>query len=270
MSRKSIIGALALCALALCAFGAASASAAGLTAAECKKPGGSLNKYNTSECLTPGTTGEFETVQLPLNTAVKVTGTHTTPEHKLGSTATTPVAIFHSTLGGAQVTITCGKGTTTGGTVTNKTVGEVMQIHGQGGSTTWEECHAELKSNPARKCVVQGVAPATAKGTVKTNPLTSITTGTEHNVTISPEGGLPFTVFNILPEGTECFFGATVKVEVTGKVGGEANTSTHSHLTLNEANNGGELKANGTKSNQTETIQFKNTETGNLIGSETF
>lgn len=264
---KSIIAALALCALSVFAFGATSASAAGLTAVECVGAVG--GKYNTSECLTPATAGNFETKVI--TSPLEVEGTSTTASHVTGSTAS-PVSVFHSTLSGVEVNVTCGAGTTAGGKLTNIEEGGEMKIHGTEGVTTWTSCHAAPTNKPKKICSVQGTAPATAVGEVKTNKLTTLT-GPEHKVTIKPETGTAFTKFTILTTGTgeeACFTATAIEVEVTGEVGGEANTTTHSHLTLNATNNGTALKANGTTSTQTETVKGTKKGSATLVGAETF
>lgn len=271
---KSIIGALVLCALSICAFGAASASAEGVTAVECAElPGG---KYNTSQCLTPAVPGNFETVAIAGKQNVE--GTSTVPVagggHKVGTTAE-PAAVFHSTFGGVEVTVTCATGHVKGGTLENKAEGTLMRIHGTGGTVTWTECHASPRTKPTKICTVQGVAPEAPVGQVISNPLTTTSIGKEHKLVIKPVEGTTFTKFKINASGGECFLGAAVEVTVTGETEGEFNTTTHSHLTLNEGNVGEKLLANGAKAKQTETVtgftkRAKETDPQILVGAETF
>ena len=109
----------------------------------------------------------------------------------------------------------------------------------------------------------------TAVGTLETNKTTGIT-GPEHKVTIKPELGTVFIKFQINASGGTCFTGSVLPVEVIGEVGGEANTTTHSHLTLNAANNGAKLLANGVSATMTATGTGFKKGTTTLVGAETF
>jgi len=270
LRARTVLGALVLCALAISAFGAASASASGgLTAVECVKVAPN-HQFSTSKCATSEGEGEFETVAIKAGVKKEVEGiaTRSLPEggHGLGNTEN-PVAVFHASAGGVLITVTCGKGASTGGSIENKVdekTGE-MQIHGTGATATYSECHASLESSPTKICNVQGTNPATAVGEIKTNKTTGIS-GPEHKVTIKPESGETFTEFKILKKGTgggseNCFTGSDLPIKVTGQATGTANTETHSHLTINEPwKCGGEgqpvcggLKANGGKAAQTVT-----------------
>jgi hypothetical protein len=265
--RKSIIGALALCALSIFAFGAANASAAGLTAVKCVKLG-PAHVYKSSHCTTPGEGGEYETVAIAETTNVE--GRATTFKHELGST-NNPVAILHGIVGGVEVTITCGKSTVTGGDLLNTEEGGEMKIHGTKGVTHYEECHAHPKTKPEKICTVQNTGAGGEPGKITTNPLTT-TTGPEHKVTITPETGEVFVEFQINASGGTCFTGSTLPVKVTGKATGKVDTETHSHLTLNEeTEKAGLLKANGGAASYTSTVQFwmeGNEE--ETVGAETF
>jgi hypothetical protein len=279
--RRSIIGALVLCALAMLAFGAASAFATkGLTAVICEKVG-PAKKYQTSHCRTSEGAGEFETVPVALNAQFAVEGESLklgsgAPHEETGTTAE-PSAKLTATIAGNETIVTCGKSTISG-KVTNVTPSgstAEMQIHGTEGVTTYTECHASLKSNPAKICEVKGtLEPVTNNGEIKTRKLTS-TTSANHVVTIEPEtlegGKAIFAKFNILstPAAT-CFTAANIPVTVEGKVTGQANTTTHSHLTLEEANNGILLKANGVKAFYDSTITTWLAGTNkNTVGAET-
>ena len=289
-SRARTIGAaLMLCALSICAFGAANASAVGLTAVKCVKEVG-VHKYNSAECLTPAISGEFETVALAKGVTTEIEGQATTNEHGLGKTneaepaKSTKVALFKATASGLAIEITCSK-TTGSGKVTNEEIEieeeiekgkfitvPIMAAHGTEAVVTYTECHASLQSDTTKVCKVQGTAPATAVGTIQTNPLTGINIGTEHQVEIKPEGALPFTAFTILKESTpNCFTKANVSMGVTGSVIAIANTTTHSHLTYEPATNGSKFLANGAAASfeATTTFWMKGAPT-ELVGGETF
>jgi hypothetical protein len=264
LRARTTLGALVLYALALSAFGAATAAASGgLTAVECVEfPGG---RFESSHCLTNGKEGNFETVAIKPGVKKEVEGTATREvsetQHELGSTAN-PVAVFHSIVGGIAVTVTCGKANSTGGKVENKVVGTEMVVHGTEAVVTYGECHASKETEPAAICTVQGTAPPTAVGEIKTNKTTGIS-GPEHSVTVKPEEGeaTAFTEFKILASGAPCFTAAALSVKVTGHATGTANTKTHSHLTIKEpwpcGGTGqpacGGLKVNGSKAAQTVT-----------------
>jgi hypothetical protein len=263
---RAVLGAVVLCALGVYAFAAVGASAAGLTAVECKNVGGA-SKYSTSECLTPATGGEFNTVAIANGVGTPIENTSTTASHVTGSTAS-PVTVFHSTLAGVEITLTCGNGKHSG-TITNKEEAGEMRIHGTGGVSTWTECHTSPRTKPTKICTVQGVAPATPVGTLQTNKLTSIS-GPEHRVTITPEAGESFLKLKINASGGECFAAASLEVTVTGSSVGRVDTTTHSHMTFDEASNAlGALKTNGAVSSQTETVR-KTSTTGTLLGAESF
>ena len=222
---RSICGALALCALALCAFGAASASAAAhLTAVECVKAGLG-HKFESSHCETNGKEGEYETEV--------ISGSFTAEGTSTSSSGGAETSRLSASIGGANTIVTCGDAKTMGagenvaGGVTGKEI-----------TVTYSECHAVLKSNEARTCNVEGITGGVGAGKVQTTKLKSSTTGVEHKVKFEPETPELFTEFKILTTGTECFFGTAQTVAVTGSVEGEANTTTHSHLTFTEANNG--------------------------------
>lgn len=238
---KSIIGALVLCALAICAFGAANASAVGMTAVECQEVSPGTGHYNTSHCVTPEVPGNFETVALPLNTSKELQGTST------NATGGPEPSKLTAVLGGLNVIVTCAVAHSTG-SVTNVEVGTEHKAHGTNTVITYTECHTVLASNPAKTCNVSGTTGGVGAGKIQTRPLTS-TTGAEHKIKFEPEtleeAKAIFTKFSILTTGTECFFKTAVAVTVEGSVEGEASTTTHSHVTLTEANNGLLLKANG-------------------------
>jgi hypothetical protein len=269
---RTLLGALVLCAVSICAFAAASAFAAGLTAVQCEKTGS--GKYNNSHCTTPQSPGEFETVVIPKNTKKEVEGTDTREitktEHGLGSTAN-PVAVFHSTFAGIAVTVTCGTGNTTGGSIENIEL-PVKHIISTGSSVTWTECHASPKTQPAKSCKVQGTLPAEPENSVGTVALTT-TSGEEHKVVVKPTSGTELSKFNILGASTpECFTAVNIGVTVTGEAWGRANTETHSHVTFDEASNtGSPLKANGNAASQTETVTgFTKGNKEATVGAETF
>lgn len=270
--RKSIMGALALCVLSLCALGATNASALGMTAVKCVNVGAGKGNYTNSSCVTPKSVGgEFDTVQLPLNTPTEGEGQGTTASHVTGSTAS-PVGVFKATVGGIAIEITCGKATGTG-KVTNVEVEGRMAIHGTEAVGTSTECHASKQTDTTAICSVQGTSPAAAVGEIKSNAVTGTSIGTEHVGVTEPENaGKVFTEFNILKGAAPCFTtGANLPVKVTGKIQGIANTETHSHGTTTPATNGGEFKANGAAAavEGTGTSWMKGVP-AELIGAETF
>jgi len=277
---KSIIGALVLCALAISAFGAASASAEGLTAVECKEVGKPNGNYDNNHCTTPEVAASaYDTVVITGKQEVEGTDTRNLAGggHGAGDTEN-PVTVFHGVVGGANVTITCGHGLTTGGSIENKEEGGEMKIHTTNAVVHWTECHASPETKPEKACKVQGTAPVTEPGEITTNPLTAIT-GANHTVTITPTEGETFVEFKILKSSTpNCFTGSDLPVKVTGKAMGEANTTTHSHLTiaepwpcnLPEKPACGELKANNAKAAQTQTVTgFTKGNKDATVGAET-
>jgi hypothetical protein len=260
--RKSIIGALVLCALSLCAFGAANASALGLTAVTCTNaPGGpGTGNFETSHCETPEKKlSNFETVAIPLNTTTELEG-------KAES-----VSVLGATIATIAVEVKCKKASNLSGDVTNVTVGEEMKAHGTNIVINYTECLVNLVSNPLKTCEVESITgTAGTKGTIATNPLTS-TTRKEHNVVFNPEvEGANFAEFKILKG--ECLT-ATVTVKVSGSVTGIANTTKHSHITFEPATNGNEgsvLKANGGAATYTGTNSAVMKGTENTVGLTTF
>jgi len=266
--------------LAVWGYGAQSASASGLTAVECVNVG--EGEYNNTRCATPKAPGDYQTVVIEGKQAVEGVSTREISEtqHELGSTAN-PVAVFHGTPGGVNTTVTCGTGNTTGASVENKEEGGEMKIHVTQAVDLWTECHASPEAQPTKICNVKGVTPKTPVGLLQTNRLTAIT-GPKHKVTVTPEEGTTFIQFSILKKGEEgfpeCFTGSTIPVTVTGEALGEADTTTHSHLTIQEPwpCGGAEqpacggVKANNTKVAQTETITGFTKGTETLIGAETF
>ena len=256
---KVLISTLALCALVACAFAAAGASASELTAATCVKAAGGVGPYNTSQCATPGVSGEFETKALPLNTETEVTGAATEIEPML-----------RATLGGSAVTVQCSKTEGINVKITNReTAAGKHEAEYTSASTVFTGCKAVLKANEARNCLVEG----SAMGTISTTALKGLTTGVEHRVKIAPAEGELFTKFTILNKakgGIECPFSSDVAVEVKGLVEGEANTNNHAHVTFTEANNGTALKVNGGTASLLDTIGGVMKGTTTVIGVQTF
>jgi hypothetical protein len=255
-SRRPVAVAVVLGLLMLGAIGAANASAAGLTAVKCVNVGAGAGLYNNSHCETPEAVGAFETVALPLNETTEIEG------EAIG----TPTV--QAVIAGVKLTNKCGTADSEGG-FKNVTEGEEMRIHGTLSELTFTECKAALASNPARLCDVEGVNPATGKGSVGTRPLTGFS-GPEHKVTLQPVEGEIFTEFKILTTGTECFFKTPVLVKVTGSVVATANTEKHSHVTFT-GTNGGNLKANGSVVTMEATITgWMKGEPETTVGAKTF
>jgi len=223
--RRSIIGALVLCALSVCAFGAASASAGeGLTAVECVETAPGKGKFNTSHCETPESPGNFETTAFNLNETVKVEGT------------AEGISTLAAKISLTETIVDCTKAHTTGA-VTNVTV-EIskgvfeMRAHGTEAVTVYSECMARLKAKTTaeEQCEVVG----SASGVITTNPLTS-TTGPNHEVTFSePSGGniATFTIVKKAINGKVCNLPETKNIPVKGTAIADANTTKHTHLTF--------------------------------------
>ncbi len=260
---RTMAGALALCALAFAAFGTAGASAKGLTAVKCVEVGVGGN-YANAKCATPEPGTLFNTIALTETTEIEGTSTSATEGEEETELA--------ATLGGLKVAVKCKVSHIVRGNVTNVTVGEEMKIHGTNVVFTNTECKAALASNPAKTCEVEDVTGSEhMKGMITTRPLTSTTTGTEHNIKTEAEESGSITQFKILTTGTECFFKTAVSVEVTGSVEGEANTSLHNHLTFTKANNGAGLKANGAAANFIGTFgTWMKGNQNERVGAETF
>jgi hypothetical protein len=264
---RTLAGALALCALSICAFAVASASAAELTAVTCKAVGGVNGNYNNSHCETPKVAGEYDTVPLPLNETTEVTG----------QTAAGSEPALRATIAGAKITIKCSSTEIVGaiGGNTEPSPGKHL-ISGNATRTTFFNCHAYIKENEARHCVVVGTTEPGGEGMISTRAIKGTSTGVEHKGRVEPAEGTEFAKFTIKKAGTnaatekECFFGSDVAVSVTGSVEGEANTTKHSHGTFTEANNGTGLKANGATANYLNTLVGVMVGTDSTIAAETF
>jgi hypothetical protein len=260
--RRSIPGALALCALALCAFGATNASAEGQTAFTCKEAVGTP-QYTTSRCEVENETGKFSTVVIPFEETTEVTGEATT------------ASVLKGTIALTKTVVTCQKAPSTGH-VKNIFVGTEMQAHGTKTVIDYSECSAALESNPAKKCDVEDlIGGKGTRGTILTNPLTSKTSANvaEHFVTFEPEVmGEPFAKFKIqqtVNPPFECPAALVgVTVTVTGKARGVVPGTKHSHITFS-GTVGGELKANGAAAEYTGTNRGTMNGTENAIGLKT-
>lgn len=266
---KSIIGALLLCALSICAFGASSASAVGehgLTAVKCVEVGAGNGKFNNSNCFTPESAGgAWDTVELAEGVSTEVEGKATKfNTHETGNTEN-PVAMFKGVAGGFEITVTCGKAAIAG-KVTNVLEGTTHRAHGTEGVVTYTECHESKTNEPTKICKVQGTEPAGAVGEIKTNKLTTTNIGVHHEVEIKPEAvGGAFVKFNVLKRDAEtpnCVPTVNVAVSVTGSVIANAETSTHSHLTITTGVGEANFKANGAAA------QYQSTQTGWMKGNE--
>jgi len=230
-SRRSVVIVAVACAFALCGLGAAGASAAGLTAVKCVNVGEGAGLFNNSHCETPEAVGAYETVALGLNQPTEIEG----------EAVGTPVV--RATIAGVKLESKCGTADSKG-SLENVTEGEEMKIHGTISELTFTECKAALASKPSRTCDVEGITPPGGKGSVSLRPETA-SSGAEHKITLKPTEGELVTEFKILTTGTECFFSTPVTVKVTGFVTAIASTEKHSHLTLDPATSGANLKANG-------------------------
>jgi hypothetical protein len=232
--RKSILGALVLCALSLSAFAATSASAEGLTAFVCTKAAGTP-QYSDSHCLTESVGGEYATIAVT------------------GATPATGEAVGTSKLVGtvalAKVEVNCTAMMTTSGTVEN-VVGPPMKAVGANTVLQYSGCEANLVANPTKKCNIEPITGGpTGIGTINTTALKSSTSfnATEHFVTFEPEVPTLFTEFKIIQKTppTECpaaLVGQVVKV--SGSARGVVPAALHSHLTFS-GTAGGNLKVGG-------------------------
>jgi len=222
--------------------------------------------YNNAHCLTPQSSGSYETVALPAGE----------PTELDAESEIEPV--LRTTLGGMKLTVKCNVGEVIEGWVVNHEEFGVHEISGGAALVTYSGCHALLKTNEARYCSVKEVTgpnPGTI-GMISTNPLEAALTGFEHDVIVAPEEGAVLSKFTILKKGSEpktekeCFFTADVGVVVEGSVEGEVSGEIHSHLTFNEANNGELLKANGGPASYLDTIWGAMAGTEETVGAETF
>ncbi len=267
MSRRGLsMVVLALVAASLCAVGAASASATGLTAVVCTAaPGGAgTGKYETSHCITPQISkGNYETVAVAEKTTTEAEWVSVGPNEERTAPSILGVAI-----GGSSINVTCEMMESTSGDVTNVIQAGEMRVHGTNIVLHYTECHASLVAKPETKCEIESLSGTPGKpATIKTEPLTTTTGPTAHNLTVEPTEGLNILSFKILKGAC---VPATTEVVVTGALNGVANTSTHSHLTFEPATNGLNLKANGKIATYTGTIASYMKETEETIGIETF
>jgi hypothetical protein len=234
--RKSILGALVLCALSLSAFGVTSASADGLTAFTCTKAVGAP-QYSDSHCLTESAGGEYTTNEITVGAATEVTAEAVGTSRLVGVVAL------------AKVEVNCTSMMSTSGTVKNE-AGPPMKAVGASVVLQYAGCEANLVAVPTKKCNIEPMTGgATGIGTINTVALKSLTSfnATEHFVTLEPEAGATITEFKIIqktPPG-ECpaaLVGVTIRV--TGSARGFINPLMHSHLTFS-GTAGGNLKVGG-------------------------
>jgi hypothetical protein len=255
--HKSILGALVLCGISLCAV-AASASASGSTAYTCKEAVGTP-QYADSTCETESATGKFATIEIPFETTTEVTG-----EAVGSSTLTGTIAL-------TKVNIVCTSAPSSGDVKNILTSGE-MQAHGTGTVIDYSGCSAGPAAKPGVCEVEDLISGKGTKGTILTNPLTSVTSssGTEHFVTFSPQTvGDPFAKFKLLQKTTECPAALVgVTVTVTGSARGVIPAAKHSHITFS-GTVGGALKANGSAAEYTGTNRGVMAGTSNRIGIKT-
>ena len=261
--RKSVLGALVLCALSLCAFGAANASAEGLTAFTCTE-GTTGERFSDAHCLTPSAGGEFHTEAVPAGTVTEVTGEAVTS----GGTKPTLTA----TLALVKVEITCEAMMTEGGTLENQ-AGPPMKVVGAGILLHYTECHAVLASDHTKTCEIENKTGNTNKGTITTSSLKSSTSfagTTEHFVTFEPTAGTTFTKFKLLQGPTGTCPAALIGLEptVTGSARGVVPAAMHSHLTF-EGTVGGNLIVGGQKAEYMATHRVTMLGTEKTIGLKT-
>jgi hypothetical protein len=256
--HRSIRGALTLCALLLCALGATNASAKGFTAYTCKESIGTP-QYTSSACETESEAGKFSTQVIPFETTTEVTG------ESVGSLT------FSSTVALSKVNIIC-TSAPSAGDVKNVVVGEEMQAHGTKTVIDYNGCSAGPAAKPSVCEIEDLIGGKGTKGTILTNPLTSVTSfnATEHFVSFSPEvSGEPFMKFRLLQKTTECPAALVgVTVTTTGRVRGVVPATKHSHITFS-GTVGGEWKANGSTLEYNATTRFVMAGTSNRIGLKT-
>ena len=261
--RKSVLGALVLCALSLCAFGAANASAEGLTAFTCTE-GTTGERFSDAHCLTPSAGGEFHTEAVPAGTVTEVTGEAVTS----GGTKPTLTA----TLALVKVEIICNAMMTEGGTLENQ-AGPPMKVVGAGILLHYTECEAQLASDHTKKCEIENKTGNTNKGTITTTTLKSSTSfeGTaSHFATFEPVAGTTFTQFKLLQTAGSTCPTALVGIEpiVTGSARGQIPTTMHSHITF-EGQAGGKLIVGGQKAEYMATHSVVMSGTTKTIGLKT-
>jgi hypothetical protein len=233
---KTILGALVLCVLSLCAFGAVSASAEGLTAFVCTEGKGSP-RFSDSHCETESPEGEFTTKAIPAEEATEFTGESVGEVH------------LKATVALSKVVITCKSTMTESGVIKNIEEGGVMRAHGTNAVQHYTECAASLQSNPEKKCDIENEIGNKNVGTIRTNPVTAITSfnATEHFVTVEPEtAGEPFAKFKIIQNAAGTCPATLVGVPntITGRARGVIPIAKPTHVTVS-GTAGGELKDNG-------------------------
>lgn len=210
MRRKSIIGALALCALCFGAVGVANASAENITAYICTEAGAG-SPYADSHCTTK-TGGNFKTVELTEPT--KFTST---------STGTATLAV---TIAGNEIEIVCHEWDATG-TVTNEGTAKVSGL-----MITYSTCTVP---KPAGCTIPEGKITTTS---LKATASMANKEDTNSSELFEPEEGTTFA--SITFEGcTNSSFNGTKKVtgKATALVDGSEITT--------EGTAGGELKFGG-------------------------
>ncbi len=259
MRRRSILGALAVCALSLCAFAAASASAAELTAVTCEGVTAGTGKYQTSACETPKVeASNFETKALPVGTTTEVTGSG------VGK------AVLKGFIAFVNVEVTCEETSITGHVTNVELSAGKHTIEGRKILIDYKKCHASLQSDTTKKCEVESITGTpNVKGTIATNELRSNVTS-EHNIEFRPvvSAAEIFAEFKILKTG-ECPI-PTTTAKVTGAVLGVANTTKHSHVTFDPFTNGGLLRVNGGAASYEGTNTAVMKGTSNVVGAQTF
>lgn len=253
MRGRTILGAVVLCALCTCAFGAASASAEGLTAFVCTE-GKGTPRYTDSHCETENEGGEFTTKAIPAEESTEITGESVGEVH------------LKATIALSKTVITCNSTMTESGVIRNIEEGGVMKAHGTNGVQHYTECSASLQASPEKKCDIENQIGNKNIGTIRTNPVTAITSfnATEHFVTVEPEtAGEPFTKFKIIQNaGGTCPAGLVgVMNTITGRARGIVPSAKPSHITVT-GTAGGELKDNGA------TVEVEATTRGKRKGNE--
>lgn len=255
--RKSILGALVLCALAVCAFGAASASATGLTAYTCTE-GVGKPQYKDSHCLEGDETGAFTTKEITQETETTVTGEAVPTEGGV------PTAQLKGKVALTEIEVTCNAVMTESGTLKNVNAA-TMRVDGKNITIHYTECHASLAANTEKKCTVKNKGAPENVGTITTNALKSTTefNATEHFVKFEPEAaGGAFAEF-FIENGFGTCPAALIgqKVVVSGSARGRVPAARHSHLQF-DATSGSVLNANGGAATYTATHRVTMHEVG--------
>jgi hypothetical protein len=246
--RKSMLGALCLCALSICAFAAFGVSnAAAMTMHECLEATGTGVKYTDNTCTTESGTGKFQTVPIELGKSVAL-------EPTLTPTGTPPVthAVLTSTVAGIEIEITCTALSSTN-TVAKNVAGNIVE---GSGNVTFTGCG--LVRPEKQECTVKGGGGGA--GTIITNLLSTKTEGM--NTKFTPPKEKAFVEIEFSGCKTAALNGTK---PVNGFVNGVQTTPTSQ--TFNSG--AGELTFGGQVAHFIATVHYKTKGTSTLVALET-